>query len=41
MNRFYKVIDRCGVTLRTFRSWKAAHEFRIICGRYDWRIIPS
>lgn len=34
----YKVYDSLGNYLKTFSSWEAAQEFKIMCGRYDWKI---
>ena len=34
-----KLVDRYGVLIRTFKTWKEANNFRIIMQRFDWRII--
>lgn len=34
----YKVYDSLGYYLASFKTWKAAQEFKITNGRYDWVI---
>lgn len=36
--KMYKVYDTCGQFLAAFPTLKAAMEYRICMGRYDWTI---
>ena len=38
MTKKYKVYDTTGAWLRSFNSWKEAHTFCAIMGRFDWVI---
>lgn len=36
----FEVIDTTGHQVgRPFKTWKAAFEFKIMCQRYDWKIV--
>ena len=38
--KMYKVYDTCGQFLAAFPNYRAAMEYRICMGRYDWTIKP-